>query len=53
MSRRDNRARLTTGKETGWWDDHGQPAPWPEDFFDDHSDWHPAESEDHTGPETF
>lgn len=24
---------LAAGQETGWWDKHGRPAPWPEDFF--------------------
>ena len=23
---------LAQGYETGWWDEHGIPAPWPEDF---------------------
>ena len=25
---------LAAGYETGWWDDHGTPAPWPQDFDD-------------------
>jgi hypothetical protein len=25
---------LAAGYETGWWDDNGVPAPWPEDFTD-------------------
>jgi hypothetical protein len=33
-----NRALLHTGAETGYWDDHGRPAPWPDDI--DH--WQPA-----------
>ncbi len=33
----DERARLNTallaaGAETGFWDDHGRPAPWPDDI---------------------
>ncbi|MDQ0093388.1 hypothetical protein [Paeniglutamicibacter psychrophenolicus] len=24
---------LAAGHETGWWDEHGRPAPWPEDFW--------------------
>ena len=24
---------LTAGEETGWWDENGAPAPWPEDFW--------------------
>lgn len=27
---------------TGWHDEHGVPAPWPEDFCDTDSGWHPA-----------
>jgi hypothetical protein len=23
---------LAAGYETGWWDDNGVPAPWPDDF---------------------
>ncbi|WP_299170032.1 hypothetical protein [uncultured Arthrobacter sp.] len=26
-------ALLAAGYETGWWDEHGRPAPWPEDFW--------------------
>ncbi|MEA5055274.1 MAG: hypothetical protein VB093_17780 [Propionicimonas sp.] len=26
-------ALLATGEETGWWDDTGRPAPWPNDFW--------------------
>ena len=26
-------ALLAAGDETGWWDDTGAPAPWPEDFW--------------------
>ncbi len=32
---------LAAGHETGWWDDHGQPAPWPDDI----DEWRPATSE--------
>jgi hypothetical protein len=32
-------AMLTAGDETGWWDENGQPAPWPEDFPDG---WQPS-----------
>lgn len=32
-------ALLAAGGETGWWDDKGRPAPWPDDFFDEDSDW--------------
>jgi hypothetical protein len=27
-----NAALLHTGTETGFWDDHGRPAPWPDDI---------------------
>ena len=27
------------GHETGWWNEHGLPAPWPEDFLDPNSGW--------------
>jgi hypothetical protein len=33
---------LRAGYETGWWDDNGVPAPWPEDFLDPNSGWQPA-----------
>ncbi len=33
-SRRDrDLALLAAADETGWWDEHGRPAPWPEDFW--------------------
>jgi hypothetical protein len=35
-------ATLAAGGNTGWWDDHGLPAPWPDDFFDPDTDWRPA-----------
>jgi hypothetical protein len=31
---------LAAGHDTGWWDEHGKPAPWPEDFLDPDSGWH-------------
>jgi len=39
-----NLAHLAKGHETGWWDEHGIPAPWPEDFFDHNSGWRPGAS---------
>ena len=27
-----NAALLNHGTETGFWDEHGQPAPWPDDI---------------------
>ncbi len=38
-------AILTAGGITGWWDDHGQPAPFPDDFFDPDSNWRPTSSD--------
>ena len=40
ISRANDLALLAAGIETGWWDEHGVPAPWPEDFFDPNSGWH-------------
>jgi hypothetical protein len=40
-------ATLQAGHETGWWDHTGQPAPWPEDFYDHNTEWRPG-----TGPIT-
>jgi hypothetical protein len=34
-------AILAAGGHTGWWDEHGQPAPWPDDLFDPDTDWRP------------
>ena len=33
---------LAAGYETGWWDDNGIPAPWPDDFDDPNSGWQPT-----------
>ncbi|MCU6479521.1 hypothetical protein [Arthrobacter sp. A2-55] len=39
-------ALLAAGYDTGWWDEHGRPAPWPEDFWlpdgTIHPDWQPT-----------
>ena len=35
-------ATLTAGYETGWWDERGVPAPWPDDFLNPHNGWHPG-----------
>ena len=35
-------ALLAAGHETGWYDELGNPAPWPDDFFDPDTDWRPA-----------
>ena len=34
-------ASLAAGNETGWWDENGRPAPWPNDFFDHDTRWRP------------
>lgn len=33
-----NAALLTTGADTGFWDEHGRPAPWPDDI----DQWRPC-----------
>jgi hypothetical protein len=39
--RQHDLAILAAGGETGWWDEHGVPAPWPDDFFDADTEWRP------------
>ena len=39
--RQQDLAILAVGAETGWWDERGVPAPWPEDFFDADTGWRP------------
>jgi hypothetical protein len=36
-----NAALHATGADTGFWDDHGHPAPWPDDI----DKWRPATGE--------
>jgi hypothetical protein len=36
-----NAALQATGTDTGFWDDHGRPAPWPDDI----DEWRPSTSE--------
>jgi hypothetical protein len=36
-----NAALHATGAETGWWDQDGRPAPWPDDI----DDWRPETAE--------
>jgi len=36
-SQADYQRALAAGHETGWWNEHGLPAPWPEDFLDPNS----------------
>jgi hypothetical protein len=38
--------QLASAGYTGWYDQHGNPAPWPEDFTDPDSGWVPTESDD-------
>jgi hypothetical protein len=52
MNRHDDLTRVAAG-ETGWYDEHGQPAPLPDDFFHENSGWHPAGSEDPSRSEPF
>lgn len=33
-------ATLAAGHETGWWDQRGIPAPWPDDILNPNSGWH-------------
>jgi hypothetical protein len=42
---------LRAGHETGWWDEHGVPAPWPEDFLDPHRGWTCGSSDPDTDPQ--
>ena len=37
--RQHDLATLAAGGETGWWDEHGVPAPWPHYFFDADTAW--------------
>lgn len=44
--RPDDLTMLAAGTETGWWDQDGTPAPWPDDFPDN---WRPDTT--HVTPE--
>jgi hypothetical protein len=35
---------LAAGGYTGWWDENGNPAPWPDDFSITNTDWRPETS---------
>ena len=39
--RADYLRTLAAGRETGWWDDSGHPAPWPDDILDPGTEWRP------------
>ena len=41
VQREHDLAILAAGGETGWWDEHGVPAPLPHDFFDADTGWRP------------
>ena len=43
-------AILAAGGDTGWWDEHGQPAPFPDDFFDPDNGWRPTTNDPDTTP---
>ncbi len=40
-----NRQLHATSTDTGFWDNHGRPAPWPDDI----NEWRPSGSEPVTG----
>jgi hypothetical protein len=40
-----NAALQATAAETGFWDEHGNPAPWPDDF----DEWTPTNHPDTHG----
>jgi hypothetical protein len=37
---------LATGDETGWWDHHGVPAPWPDNYDTDTDTEQPTINDD-------
>jgi hypothetical protein len=37
-------ALLAAGHDTGFWDEHGRPAPWPDDIHE----WRPVTNEPNT-----
>ena len=43
-------AILAAGGDTGWWDEHGQPAPFPNDFFDPDNGWRQTTNDPDTTP---
>ena len=43
-SQADYLRALAAGYETGWWDERGIPAPWPDDSLHPNSGWHTSTS---------
>ena len=43
---------LAHGHDTGWWDDQGRPAPWPDDLFTN-PEWSPTTDTQPTTNPTF
>lgn len=48
--RKHDLALLAAGKTTGFWDESGQPAPWPKDFLDPDSGWTHSTTTDPPAP---
>ena len=48
---------LARGEETGFWDDDGRPAPWPENFLDPEAGWATSNdtnhADNHTGEDPY
>lgn len=42
LSRQTYLDQLADTGNTGWYDESGKPAPWPEDFCDPDSGWQPT-----------
>ena len=40
-TREEDLAILNNGGQTGWADENGRPAPWPQDFLDPNAGWVP------------
>jgi hypothetical protein len=53
LSPQTYRDQLVATGYTGWYDEHGVPAPWPEDFLDSDSGWQPTTGGDITSGEPF
>ena len=45
FTRAEYQRALAAGYETGWWDDNGIPAPWPDDFTNHDPDHDQPEQE--------